>query len=100
MGSTKKLAGKVAIVTGAGGGIGGAIARLFAEEGARVTCADVNADAAEETAEAITDAGGEVIVCHNDVSIGSKAEAVVRATLDAFGAVRILVNCAAVVTPT
>ncbi len=95
-----KLAERTAVVTGAGGGIGGAIARLFAEEGARVACADVVADAAEATAEAITDAGGEAIVCHNDVSIGSEAEAVVQATLGAFGALQILVNCASVVTPT
>lgn len=92
-----KLAERTAVVTGAGGGIGGAIARLFAEEGARVACADVDADAAEATAEAITDAGGEAIVCHNDVSIGSEADAVVQATL---GALQILVNCASVVTPT
>lgn len=95
-----KLAERTAVVTGAGGGIGGAIARLFAEEGARVACADVDADAAEATAEAITDAGGEAIVCHNDVSIGSEADAVVQATLGAFGALQILVNCASVVTPT
>ncbi len=94
-----KLAERTAIVTGAGGGIGGAIARLFAEQGARVACADVDAATAEATAKAIADAGGEAIVCQNDVSIGSEAESVVRATLDAFGAVRILVNCAAVVTP-
>ncbi len=95
-----KLAERTAIVTGAGGGIGGAIARLFAEEGARVACADVDAATAEATAKAIADAGGEAIVCHNDVSIGSEADSVVRATLDAFGTVRILVNCASVVTPT
>ncbi len=95
-----KLAERTAIVTGAGGGIGGAIARLFAEEGARVACADVDADAVEATAEAITDTGGEAVVCHNDVSIGSEAEAVVQATLGAFGALQILVNCASVVTPT
>ena len=96
----KRLAGKTAIVTGGGGGIGGAISRLLAEEGARVACADVDAAAAETTARAITDAGGEAIVCHNDVSIGNEAEAVVRATLSAFGALQILVNCASVVTPT
>ncbi len=56
-----KLTERTAVVTGAGGGIGGAIARLFAEEGARVACADVDADAAETTAEAINDAGGEAI---------------------------------------
>ncbi len=100
MGSTKILAGKVAIVTGAGGGIGGAIGKRLAEAGARVACADVNAAAAAATARAITGGGGKAIVCHNDVSKENQAEAVVQATLGAFGTVHILVNCAAVVTPT
>ncbi len=95
-----KLANRTAIVTGAGGSIGGAISKLFAEEGARVACADVDATTVEETVKAITEVGGDGIVCHNDVSIGSEAETVVRTTLDAFGAVRILVNCASVLTPT
>jgi NAD(P)-dependent dehydrogenase (short-subunit alcohol dehydrogenase family) len=96
----KRLVGKVAIVTGAGGDIGRAIGRLLAEEGARVACADVDADAAQATVGAITQAGGEAIICHNDVSIGKEVEAVVRATVGAFGAVHILVTCASVVTPT
>ena len=48
----KRLADKIAIVTGAGGGIGGAISRVFAAEGARVACVDVDAAAAEEAADA------------------------------------------------
>ncbi len=100
MGSTKKLAGKVAIVTGAGGGIGGAIGKRLAEAGARVACADVDAAAAAATARAITGVGGKAIVCHNDVSKENQAEAVVQATLGAFGAVQILVNYAEAVAPT
>ena len=80
MGSTKKLAGKVAIVTGAGGGIGGAIGKRLAEAGARVACADVDAAAAAATARAITGVGGKAIVCHNDASKENQAEAVVQAT--------------------
>ncbi len=86
-------------MTGAGGGIGGAISRLLAEEGARVACVDVDAAAAEETARRISEMGGEAIVCHSDISIGKGAESAVRAALEAFGAVQILVNCAAVLTP-
>jgi len=95
----KKLVDKSAIVTGAGGGIGGAISRLLAEEGARVACVDVDAAAAEETVHRISEMGGEAIVCHSDVSNGKGAESAVRAALEAFGAVQILVNCAAVLTP-
>ncbi len=96
----KRLADKIAIVTGAGGGIGGAISRVFAAQGARVACVDVDAAAAEETVHRISEMGGEAIVCHSDVSNGRGAESAVRAALEAFGAVQILVNCAAVLTPT
>ncbi len=96
----KRLADKIAIVTGAGGGIGGAISRVFAAEGARVACVDVDAAAAEETVHRISEMGAEAIVCHSDVSNGKDAESAVRAALEAFGAVQILVNCAAVLTPT
>jgi NAD(P)-dependent dehydrogenase (short-subunit alcohol dehydrogenase family) len=96
----KKLAEKISIVTGAGGGIGGAISRVFAAEGARVACVDVDAAAAEETVHRISEMGGEAIVCHSDVSNGKGAESAVRAVIEAFGALQILVNCAAVVTPT
>ena len=96
----KKLAEKIAIVTGAGGGIGGTISRVFAAEGARVACVDVDAAAAEETVHRISEMGGEAIVCHSDVSNGKGAESAVRAALEAFGAVQMLVNCAAVLTPT
>ncbi len=63
----KRLADKIAIVTGAGGGIGGAISRAFAEEGARVACVDVDAATAEETVHRIREIGGVAIVCHSDV---------------------------------
>ena len=88
----KKLVDKSAIVTGAGGGIGGAISRLLAAEGARVACVDVDAAAAEKTANRISELGGEAIVCHSDVSNGKGAESAVRAALEAFGAVQILVR--------
>ncbi len=80
----KKLVDKSAIVTGAGGGIGGAISRLLAEEGARVACVDMDAAVAEETVHRISELGGEAIVCHNDVSNGKGAESAVRAALEAF----------------
>ena len=95
-----RLDDKVAIVTGGGGGIGGAICKLFAAEGAKVAAVDVDRDGTEGVIEEIEGAGGEAIACINDVSQAQEVEAVVAAAKAAFGAVHILVNCAAVITPT
>ena len=64
-----RLAGKVCIVTGAGSGIGRASAIRFAEEGARVTCVDIDRDAVEATAAAIGDAAFAVTA---DVSVAAR----------------------------
>ena len=95
-----RLVDKVAIVTGGGGGIGGAICKLFAAEGARMAAVDVNREGADGVVRDIAGAGGEAIACINDVSQAEEVEAVVAAAKAAFGAVHILVNCAAVITPT
>lgn len=81
---TARLAGKVTIVTGAGSGIGETAARLFASEGAQVMCADINGDAARDTAEGIGSAAGAVSV---DVSKPAEAEHMVAETIAAFGGV-------------
>ena len=65
---TGELAGKAAIVTGAGSGIGVATARRFAEEGARVTVNDIDADTCAATAAAIAAAGGDAYTHAGDVS--------------------------------
>src|SRR3989304_4817826 len=65
---TMKLQGKVALITGAGSGIGWATALLFAREGARVACADINEGAAKQTAQQIEKAGGEALVIRADVA--------------------------------
>ena len=62
------LAGKTAIVTGAGTGIGRATAQLLAERGARVVAAGLQPDKLDETVGAITEAGGEAVAAHADVS--------------------------------
>jgi NAD(P)-dependent dehydrogenase (short-subunit alcohol dehydrogenase family) len=90
-----KLAGQVALVTGAGGEIGSAIAQRFAREGASVAVADVVADKAKATTEAIVAAGGKAIAVTADIADPASAEAAVADTIRAFGKLTTLVNVAA-----
>ncbi len=82
-----RLYGKVAIVTGAGSGIGRATAALFAAEGARVMCADINDKGVKETAESI---GKTAISVKVDVTIPAEVERMVTATMSAFGKLDVL----------
>ena len=87
-----KLEGKVALITGGGGGMGGAQARLFAREGAAVCVADLFADKAEAVASDITGAGGRALAVRLDVQRASEWEAAIAATEQSFGPVSILCN--------
>lgn len=89
-GSPMRVEGKVAIVTGAGQGIGAASATRLAEEGAAVTCADVNGDAARQTAETIRANGGRAIGVAADVADDDGNRRIVEETLGSFGALDIL----------
>jgi NAD(P)-dependent dehydrogenase (short-subunit alcohol dehydrogenase family) len=91
-----RLDGKVALITGAAGGMGREAARLFASEGARVVLADVTEDAGREAAEEIGDAAAFVRV---DVSNGADVEAMVRFAVDRFGGLHVLYNNAGVILP-
>ena len=86
------LKGKTAIVTGAASGIGAAIAVRLAEEGAQVTVADMNLDAAQGVVSAIRDAGGTAMAVRVNVAEAVAVQEMVAATVDAFGGVGILVN--------
>jgi 2-keto-3-deoxy-L-fuconate dehydrogenase len=88
--------GKVALVTGAGSGIGWATARRLAAEGARVACVDRMADRARETARAIAAAGGEALAIEADVTDPTACERMVEETLKRFSAISALVNSAGV----
>jgi 3-oxoacyl-[acyl-carrier protein] reductase len=92
-----KLADKVAIVTGAGRGLGRAIAYRLASEGARVVVDDVDLDAAQQAVERIVEAGGEAWLVVADVSIEAQVKDMVGETLERYDRIDILVNNAAVI---
>jgi 3-oxoacyl-[acyl-carrier protein] reductase len=93
---TLRLDDQVAIVTGAGSGIGAAIARLLARQGAGVVIADRRADAGLAVAGLIEQAGGQAISVATDVADAGQVEAMVKNALDRFGRLDVLVNNAAV----
>ncbi|MCJ7437853.1 MAG: SDR family oxidoreductase [Acidimicrobiia bacterium] len=86
------LAGRVAIVTGGGGGIGRGVSERFAAEGAQVLVAEIDPERAAATATAISAAGGIARAVIADVREPSEVDRVVASTLDAFGSVDVLVN--------
>jgi NAD(P)-dependent dehydrogenase (short-subunit alcohol dehydrogenase family) len=90
------LPGSSVIVTGAGGGLGRAFALAFAAAGARVCAADIDAGAAADTAAAVSGAGGNAVAVASDVATHEGAAAIAAAAIEAFGAIDVLVNNAAV----
>ncbi len=102
---SRVLDGKVAVVTGAGQGVGKAIAEGLAAEGAKVVVNDVgvtltgeteNASAAEEVAAGIRKGGGEAAACADSVAEWESAQKIVQCALDSFGKVDVVVNNAGI----
>jgi NAD(P)-dependent dehydrogenase (short-subunit alcohol dehydrogenase family) len=83
-----RLAGKTAVITGAGSGMGKAMAERFAQEGARVLCADISG-AQDAVAQAI---GGGAIAVHADVAVETDIQTMIATARDSFGRIDILVN--------
>ena len=94
-----RLKGKVALVTGAGNGIGAATARRFAQEGAFVVVTDIDHGAAQRTADAIVDAGGSAIAEQQDVCDEARWQQLVADTVQKQGGLHVLVNNAGIVIP-
>ncbi len=93
-----RLDGKVALITGAAGGIGRVAAELFASEGAGVALADIDDEAGATAEKEIREHGGEAFYVHADVSVDHDAAAMVEATVRRFGALDVLFNNAGVMT--
>lgn len=91
-----RLKDKVALITGAGSGIGYHTALLFAKEGASVVAVDINDDAGNKTVAEISASGGKAIYVRADVSKAEDAEAMVKAAEDSFGKLQILFNNAGI----
>lgn len=88
--------GKVALVTGGGGGIGRATSVLFGKNGARVVVADIDEATGEAAARAVAESGGEAIFVKTDVTSPPEVEALVKRTVDTFGRLDCAFNNAGV----
>lgn len=93
---TDRLAGKVCIITGTGGSMGRAAAKLFCAQGAKVVGCDINVAASHETLRIVQDAGGDMISMEPcDLTKAADCERLVAMTLDAYGKIDVLYNNAA-----
>src|SRR5260221_13373735 len=90
------LDGKIAVITGAGSGIGRATAKIFAREGAKLLISDIVADAGMETLKALKDSGAAAIFMKIDVSRASDVEAMIAKVVETFGRIDCAFNNAVI----
>lgn len=91
-----RLTGKTIIVTGAGSGMGEAMAKLFAQEGARIVAADIRLETVERVVSDIKEAGGEAMAVASDIAKPNAATDLVQQALEAYGKLDVLVNNAGI----
>lgn len=94
-----QLDNKIAVITGAAGGIGHAASMMMAREGATVVVSDINDAAGEELAAAIRASGGQAVYCHANIGTSADVAALMDFTVARFGRIDVLVNNAAVAIP-
>jgi 3-oxoacyl-[acyl-carrier protein] reductase len=95
---SNRLANKIALITGAAGGIGSEMARLFAAEGAAVVVCDIKAEYAEAVASQIAESGGKALAVPGDITRAGEVDRIFTRTAEQFGGLDILVNNAVDVT--
>lgn len=91
-----RLENKVAVVTGAGSGLGREIAELYAREGAKIVIADMNMEGAEETVQAIKATGGEALAVKTNVTVEEDVQRMIDTAVEKFSTLDILVNNAGI----
>ena len=91
-----RLKDKVAIITGAGQGLGKEFAIRFAQEGAKVVIAEINFEKAQDVAKEIEQSGGEVLALKTDITKKAETEEMAKKTIEKFGSIDVLVNNAAI----
>src|SRR5215510_15013299 len=95
--AARRLLGKSAVITGAARGIGRSTAELFALEGARIVASDIDGDGLDELRERLQARGAEVVAVQGDVAKPDEAKSMIRAAVEAYGRLDVLVANAGVI---